>query len=120
MEQSAVRLGQRFPTASRTANTPQRQRLRCLKIFQSTPDRARGDARNTRHRRYTAMAGGPGFRGGEQTPLTFIEMRQHRRIALLERIFVDHPATLRRRAITGNLISVPSNLFPRKTDSAIP
>jgi hypothetical protein len=63
--------------ASRTANTPQRQRLRRLQIFQSTPDRARGDARNTRHRRYTAMARSPGFRSGEQTPLTFIKMRQH-------------------------------------------
>jgi hypothetical protein len=34
------------------------------------------------------MADGFGFRGGEQTPLTFIEMRQHRRLALRERIFV--------------------------------
>ena len=46
---------------------------------------------NTRHRRNPTMAGGFGFRGGEQTPLTFIEMRQHRRLALLERIFVNHP-----------------------------
>jgi hypothetical protein len=61
------------------------------------------------------MARSPGFRGGEQTPLTFIEMRQHRHVALRERIFVDHPATPRRHAITGNPISVPL-----KTDSAIP
>ena len=100
--------GQRFPPASRTANAPPRQRLRRLEIFQAAPDRARGDARNTRHCRYTVMARSPGFRSGEQTPLTFIKMRQHRRLALLERIFIDHPATLRRRAIAGNPISVPS------------
>jgi hypothetical protein len=35
-------------------------------------------------------------------------MRQYRRLALLERIFVDHPATLRPRAIVGNPISVPA------------
>ena len=62
---------------------------------------------NTRHRRNPTMAGGFGFRSGEQTPLTFIEMRQHRRLALRERIFVNHPVTLRRRALAGNPISVP-------------
>jgi hypothetical protein len=34
-------------------------------------------------------------------------MRQHRRLALRERIFVNHPVTLRRRALAGNPISVP-------------
>jgi hypothetical protein len=53
------------------------------------------------------MARSPGFRSGEQTPLTFVEMRQHRRLALPQRIFVNHPVTLRRRATAGNPISVP-------------
>jgi hypothetical protein len=67
VEQSAIRLGQRFPPASRTANAPLRQRLRRFEIFQSAPDRTRGDARNARDRRNPAMAGGLGLRGGEQT-----------------------------------------------------
>jgi hypothetical protein len=108
VEQSAIRLDQRFPPASRTANAPLRQRLRRVEIFQSAPNGARGDARKTRHRRNPTMTGRLGLRGGEQTPLTFIEMRQHRRLALLERIFVDHPATLRRRAVAGNPTSVPA------------
>jgi hypothetical protein len=107
VEQLAIRLGQRFPAASRTANAPLRRRLRRLEIFQAAPDRTRGDARNARHRSNPAMAGGFGFRGGKQTPLTFVEMRQHRRLALPERIFINHPATLRRRGVAGNPISVP-------------
>jgi hypothetical protein len=33
-------------------------------------------------------------------------MRRHRRLALDERIFVNHPVTLRRRAIAVNPVSV--------------
>jgi hypothetical protein len=40
------------------------------------------------------MASGLGLGGGDQTPLTFIEMQQHRRLALPQRIFVNHPLTL--------------------------
>lgn len=77
------------------------------RYFSPRPIVARGDARNTRHRRSPAMAHGFGFRGGEQTPLTFIEMRR-RRLALPRRIFVDHGATLRRPAVAMNPISVPA------------
>jgi hypothetical protein len=61
VEQSAIRLRQRFPPDSPAANAPPRQRLRRLEIFQSTPDCARGDARNARHCRKPAMAGGLGL-----------------------------------------------------------
>src|SRR3954464_10521511 len=37
------------------------------------------------------MPRGLGFRGSEKAPLSFVEMRQDRRVALLERIFIDHP-----------------------------
>jgi hypothetical protein len=52
---------------------------------------SRGDARHTRYRGYAAIPRGLGFRGSEKPPLPFIEMRQDRRVALLERIFIDHP-----------------------------
>jgi hypothetical protein len=52
------------------------------------------------------MARSLGFRSGEQTPPTFVEMRQHRRLAFPERIFVDHSAKLRRRAPGRNPIAV--------------
>ncbi len=40
------------------------------------------------------MARGPGFHRSENPPLPFIQLRQYRRIALLElleRTFIDHP-----------------------------
>jgi hypothetical protein len=33
--------------------------------------------------------GGPRFRGSKKPPLSFIKMRQHRRLALSEKIFID-------------------------------
>jgi hypothetical protein len=69
--------------------------------------RVRGDAGDTRDRRYAAIAGRLGFRSGKTAPLPFVEMGQYRRIALLERIFIDYLATLRCRAAAGNPLSVP-------------
>ena len=53
-------------------------------------------SRHTRHRGDAAVSRGLGFRRSEKPPLPFVEMRQHRRVALLEKIFIDHPQELRR------------------------
>ena len=91
IEQAGIGFGQRFAPASRTTNAARRQRIRRFNVLQAASDRARGDAPHTRYRGYAAIPRGLGFRGSEKPPLPFIEMRQDRRVALLERIFIDHP-----------------------------
>ncbi|MDQ6702043.1 MAG: hypothetical protein M3Z96_02510 [Pseudomonadota bacterium] len=49
--------------------------------------------------------------------MTFVAMGQYRRVAPLERIFINHLATLRCRAGAGNPLSVPAWTKP---DSDIP
>jgi hypothetical protein len=81
---------------SRTTNAARRERIQRFNVFQAASDRARGDARHKRHRGDAAISRGLCFRRSEKPPLPFVEMRQHRRVALLERIFIDHPQELRR------------------------
>jgi hypothetical protein len=98
----ASKVTTRMPTLrSRTTNAARRERIQRFNVFQAASDRARGDARHTRHRGDAAISRGLGFRRSEKPPLPFVEMRQHRRIALLERIFIDHPQGLRRERGRG-------------------
>ena len=102
VEQLGIGFGQRFAPASRTTNAASRERIQRFNVFQAASDRARGDARHTRHRGDAVISRGLGFRRSEKPPLPFVEMRQHRRVALLERIFIDHPQELRRATPAWN------------------
>ena len=102
VEQLRIGFGQRFAPASRTTNAARRERIQRFNVFQAASDRARGDARHTRHRGDAAISRGLGFRRSEKPPLPFVEMRQHRRVALLERILIDHPQELRRATPAWN------------------
>ena len=59
-----------------------RWRRRRIELLQTAPDRAGGDARNPRDRRYAAMPRRPGLRRGKKPSLPFIQLRQYRQIAL--------------------------------------
>ena len=103
IEQAGIGFGQRFAPASRTTNAAKRQQIRRFNVFQAASDRARGDARHTRHRGDAAISRSLGFRGSEKPPLPFVEMRQHRRVALLEKIFpLIIPKTTTRHAGIGS------------------
>src|ERR1019366_8192232 len=67
---------------------------------------------HTRYRGDAAIPRGLGFRGGEKPPLPFVEMRQDRRFALLERIFIDHLQRLRCPTPLGNPLSIAVKPHP--------
>ena len=110
VEKLPVRHDQRFAAAARTADAARLQPRRRREVPQAAADGTRGDAGDPRHCRNAAVTGCRGFRGCEQPPPTFVEMRRQGFKTFANQTNIEHARRIGYDPKLGNPPKSQSNL----------